>query len=76
MPSSRRGSAALALGAAVALALPMPVAAQEALVVSLCDGGTIALPIRQKEEKHDGRKDCRVACHSGDSRKRPARLPV
>lgn len=76
MPYERVSAAALSLAGALALALPAPIAAQEPFFVGLCSGGVIPLPAGQDGDKQNDTKNCRLACHAGDSRKRlPRSLP-
>ena len=57
-----------AFTASAALLLPLPAIAQTGITVALCNGGSVSIPV---EQEGDGKKkDCRVACHAADSRKR------
>lgn len=72
-PSERLVRAALVLMAATALSLPSAAPAAAAggtLLVSLCNGGFIPIPTSGKDKGKRQGKDCRIACHATDSRKR------
>ena len=75
MRYERAGGAALLLAGAMALALPGPAAAQAPILVGLCNGGLVPLPAGQDGKGKNEGKNCRVACHTEDSRKRLPGLP-
>lgn len=54
---------------------PLPAAARYLLVLPLCSGGSISVPVDGGTPASDGRSDgsspcCAKGCHSGDQRKK------
>lgn len=68
MRFDRTGSRLLVFAGALALALPIPAAAQTVITLGLCNGGTLSIPIRQDGGEKKPGKDCRTACHASDRR--------
>ena len=73
MPYEQMNRTALSLAAALALVLPAPAVTQGLVFVPLCNGGYLPLPVGQRDNGDNERKNCRVACHAGDNRRTASR---